>query len=67
MGKAFAFALVGWVALASDSPRLEPVAGTGRPGYAGDGGPAARAMLNQPFHCDLDAKGNLYIAEAFNH
>jgi streptogramin lyase len=43
------------------------VAGTGKAGYSGDGGPAARAQLDQPFHCDLDEAGNLYIAEAGNH
>jgi streptogramin lyase len=46
---------------------IDTVAGTGEAGYAGDGGPAVKARLNQPFHCNLDADGNLYIAEAFNH
>jgi streptogramin lyase len=49
------------------SATIETIAGTGRPGYSGDGGPALKSQLNQPFHCDLDADGNLYIAEAFNH
>src|SRR5689334_6241947 len=47
-------------------PTIDTVAGTGRAGYSGDGGPAVKAQLNEPFHCDL-AGGNLYIAEAFNH
>src|SRR6516165_3919994 len=42
-------------------------AGTGKPGYSGDGGKATDAQLNQPFHCAFDKRGNLYIAEAFNH
>jgi streptogramin lyase len=42
-------------------------AGTGKAGYSGDGGKATRAELNQPFNCALDKRGNLYIAEAFNH
>jgi streptogramin lyase len=46
---------------------MSTIAGTGAAGYAGDGGPAPKAMLNQPFYCDVDALGNLYIAEAFNH
>src|SRR5262245_30990984 len=46
---------------------MDTVAGTGQPGHSGDGGPARQARLNQPFHCDLDSDGNLYIAEAFNH
>lgn len=47
--------------------KITTVAGTGKAGYTGDGGPAVQATLNQPFHCDLDAAGNLYIAEAGNH
>lgn len=46
---------------------IETIAGTGQAGYGGDGGPAAAAELDQPFHCDLDREGNLYFAEAGNH
>src|SRR5437868_2754140 len=46
---------------------MATVAGTGKAGHTGDGGPAGKATLNQPFHCELDARGNLYIAEANNH
>lgn len=46
---------------------IDTVAGTGKAGHAGDGGPATAALLKQPFHCELDGKGNLYIAEAENH
>src|SRR3954454_23729337 len=46
---------------------IDSVAGTGKAGYAGDGGPATKALLDQPFHCDLDGKGGLYVAEANNH
>jgi len=46
---------------------MQTAAGTGVKGFAGDGGPAVKALLNQPFHCDVDNKGNLYIAEAENH
>jgi hypothetical protein len=46
---------------------METFVGTGTKGYVGDGGPAAKALLNQPFHCEVDAKGNLFIAEAENH
>jgi streptogramin lyase len=55
--------------LGSDDSKLvvTTFAGTGKPGYFGDGGKAVEALLNQPFHCALDKKGNLYIAEAFNH
>jgi hypothetical protein len=46
---------------------LSRVAGTGRPGYGGDGGPATAAALNQPYDVRLDAAGNLYIADYGNH
>jgi sugar lactone lactonase YvrE len=42
-------------------------AGTGEPGYTGDGGPAVRARLSEPFMCAFDSRGNLYVAEATNH
>jgi sugar lactone lactonase YvrE len=47
--------------------RLRRIAGTGEPGYAGDGGPARMAPLNEPYDVDLDAMGNLYIADRANH
>ncbi len=42
------------------------VAGSGFPGYGGDGGPAVRADLNGPEGVAVDAAGNLYIADTFN-
>jgi NHL repeat len=44
---------------------LQPGIGVG--GYGGDGGPATRALLNNPQHLALDAAGNLYVSEVFNH
>ncbi|HEY1430578.1 MAG TPA: hypothetical protein VGF39_02970 [Stellaceae bacterium] len=41
--------------------------GTGEKGYAGDGGPAAQALLNGPFDVGFDPKGNLYFSDTFNH
>ena len=41
--------------------------GTGEKGYAGDGGPASRALLNGPFDVGFDAHGNLYFSDTFNH
>lgn len=46
---------------------LRRVAGTGRPGSRGDGGPATQASLNQPYDVRLDGEGNLYIADYGNH
>src|SRR5215469_2257558 len=46
---------------------IDTIAGAGAKGYTGDGGPAVKATLDQPFHCDLDTRGRLFIAEAGNH
>jgi len=42
-------------------------AGLGLPRYAGDGGPARAANLANPTGVALDASGNLFIADTFNH
>lgn len=60
-------ALLAFLVIEASPGKIETVAGTGKAGYAGDGGKASAALLNQPFHCDLDGQDNLYIAEAFNH
>jgi hypothetical protein len=43
------------------------VAGTGEPAYAGDGGPATAACLNEPKSLAVDGAGRLYIADSENH
>ena len=42
---------------------VTPVAGTGTPGYSGDGGPATAAQIGEVDNVGLDAAGNLYIFE----
>jgi len=42
-------------------------AGSGEAGYAGDGGPAMRARLNEPYGIAVDKAANLYIADRHNH
>lgn len=46
---------------------ITTVAGTGGPGYSGDGGPASRAQLNSPAGIAVDPYGNLYIGDYWNH
>lgn len=45
---------------------ITTVAGTGRAGYSGDGGPATSARLNFPSDVAVDSIGNLYIADTSN-
>jgi len=47
--------------------RVIRVAGTGRQGTAGLGGPPEQAELNQPHGVYVDRSGVLYIADSFNH
>jgi len=46
---------------------ISTVAGTGTAGYNGEGSPAASYQLNQPQGVSVDAGGNLYIADTYNH
>ena len=46
---------------------ITTVAGSGVRGASGDGGDATDASLNRPSDVAVDADGNLYIADTFNH
>ncbi|HET6285091.1 MAG TPA: hypothetical protein VFH73_29305 [Polyangia bacterium] len=46
---------------------IETVAGTGMPGFSGDGGPATEAALNYPRDIEIGPDGRLYIADSDNH
>ncbi len=46
---------------------ITTVAGTGKAGHTGDGGPATKATLNRPHEIRFDAAGNLFIADMSNH
>jgi sugar lactone lactonase YvrE len=42
---------------------ITTIAGTGKEGYSGDGGPATSAKLTDPGGIAFDAEGNLYLAD----
>ena len=46
---------------------ISTFAGTGAPGFSGDGGPASRAQLRQPHSIVVDPRGRLLICDIGNH
>jgi sugar lactone lactonase YvrE len=46
---------------------VSTLAGTGVPGFSGDGGPAAQAQLRQPHSIAFDSTGRLLICDIGNH
>ena len=46
---------------------ISTMAGTGEPGYGGDGGPATEAQLASPYAVAVDGSGNLYVADLGNY
>ncbi len=53
--------------VSSPNGTITTVAGTGVPGFSGDGGPATRATLSGPSSLAFDSAGNLYIVDRGNH
>ncbi len=49
------------------SGQIVTIAGTGEPGYGGDGKLGTVAVLNEPKNVCFDAVGNLLIADSENH
>lgn len=47
--------------------KLVTIAGTGKTGYSGDGGPASDASFNLPHEIRFDSEGDLYIVDMANH
>lgn len=46
---------------------ITTIAGNGTPGFSGDGGQAVQATLNAPQGIEIDAQGNIYVADTRNH
>lgn len=51
----------------AQSGAIRTIAGTGEPGFSGDGGPAVKARLREPHSIALDGAGGLFIADIGNH
>lgn len=49
------------------SGALTRIAGTGRAGYTGDGGPAVAAQLSFPVGIAVDSAGNIFVADRAAH
>jgi sugar lactone lactonase YvrE len=49
------------------SGKISTVAGTGKPGSGGDGGPALAAQFRNPHSIALDPRGLIYVADIGNH
>jgi DNA-binding beta-propeller fold protein YncE len=47
--------------------KIRTVAGTGKKGASGDGGPARQATLNGPKHLCIDRDGGVILADTENH
>ncbi|HTN75919.1 MAG TPA: hypothetical protein VL096_11760, partial [Pirellulaceae bacterium] len=47
--------------------KLQTVAGTGKSGYTGDGGPALQATFNLPHEIRFDKHGDLYVVDMANN
>ena len=48
--------------------RISNMVGNGTQGYAGDGGRAMSALMDNPFHVDFDSEQRyLYVADCFNY
>ena len=47
--------------------QISTIAGTGQPGFSGDGGPAKLAQFKQPHSIQFGPDGDLYICDIGNH
>jgi sugar lactone lactonase YvrE len=49
------------------APLIYTIAGSGLPGYSGDGEAATSAKLNGPYGLAVDSSGNVYFADSANY
>jgi hypothetical protein len=53
--------------MVDENRAVHTIAGTGRQGFHGDGGPAIEAALNNPSSVILDREGHILISDTNNH
>lgn len=53
--------------LDAKTKKLSVIAGTGEPGFSGDGGPALQAQFRQPHSIVFDPQGRLLVCDIGNH
>jgi len=53
--------------VAAGTGLITTVAGTGKAGYGGDGGPGRQAIFDKPLDVDVDPQGDIYIADFGNN
>ncbi|MBN9661919.1 MAG: hypothetical protein J0H49_27230 [Acidobacteria bacterium] len=53
--------------ISRSSGLINSVAGSGQPGFTGDGGPATSARIDSARGMAFDKRGNLYFADGCNH
>jgi len=51
----------------AETGTISTVAGSGKQGFSGDGGPATKGTMNRPHSIALDNSGGLYICDIGNH
>lgn len=51
----------------SKSQAITTIAGSGKAGFSGDGGPATQAQFNQPHSLAFDSAGDLFVCDILNH
>jgi len=51
----------------TDDGIIVTIAGNGKAGFSGDGGPASLSMLNTPYGIAIDKYENIYIADSANN